>query len=475
VVVVQGARLSQDFTQDRALIRAAVDQKRTVNAPRRPDDIPMRGDFLHVLTDITHYLAHVPQRRKAVIYVGTGDLNGGGWRMRVNDLTLEASRANVNIYCFDLNGLRAPESALNLDPGQFTRDLMLSVSNDTGGRATVNNNRPMDGVPQIFVENGSYYLLGYVSTNPKKDGKLRRIDVKVNRPSVTVRARRGYAAPNEQKFLPDGSPNPGPQTRTQSALATVLPNRELAMVATLAAFAVPGRREASVTVAVGLSVASVTPPGRARTATIELLTRAFTPIGDPRGSRTQTARVTAAAGDGPIPFDALTDMALVPGRYQLRISAHDPVADKDGSVYAFVEVPDFAREPLSLSGVVVSAEPGRLAGPREAVAAVVPVVPTTTRDFAKTDRVTVFLRVYQGGQAPLAAAAVRASIVNDRDLVVFTQTDEYASSRFDAATRAADVRLDLPLATLEPGHHLLTFEAASGSTTVKRHVRFRVR
>ena len=48
---------------------------------------------------------------------------------------------------------------------------------------------------------------------------------------------------------------------------------------------------------------------------------------------------------------------LPPGRYQLRIAARIPILDRTGSVYEVIDVPDLRREPLALSGVVLSSVP----------------------------------------------------------------------------------------------------------------------
>jgi hypothetical protein len=58
---------------------------------------------------------------------------------------------------------------------------------------------------------------------------------------------------------------------------------------------------------------------------------------------------------------------------------------------------------------------------------------------------------------------------------VHNSTQTLDPTRFDATTRAADVRYELPLGMLQPGEHLLTFDAARDRATAKRHVRFTVR
>ena len=65
-------------------------------------------------------------------------------------------------------------------------------------------------------------------------------------------------------------------------------------------------------------------------------------------------------------------------------------------------------------------------------------------------------------------------VVDDHDAVKFHAAETIAADKFDAA-RAVDHRLNLPLADLSPGPHLLTIEATAGKASARRDVRFAVR
>src|SRR5208283_3576573 len=67
-----------------------------------------------------------------------------------------------------------------------TQETLVSLSADTGGRAYLDSNdfsRVFRGVQQ---DTAMYYLLGYHSTNLARDGKFRRITVRINRPGVRL-------------------------------------------------------------------------------------------------------------------------------------------------------------------------------------------------------------------------------------------------------------------------------------------------
>ena len=74
------------------------------------------------------------------------------------------------------------------------RTRCASLADETDGRAIVNRNDLAQGLQQIVRDSSAYYLLGYNSTQAPSDGKFHEIKVRVKRPGVQVRARKGYWA-----------------------------------------------------------------------------------------------------------------------------------------------------------------------------------------------------------------------------------------------------------------------------------------
>jgi hypothetical protein len=71
---------------------------------------------------------------------------------------------------------------------------MRTLSDNTDGLTIISNDLA-GGLRKIVDDVSAYYVIGYTSTNAKADGSYRRIEVKIDRPKVRVRARRGYVAP----------------------------------------------------------------------------------------------------------------------------------------------------------------------------------------------------------------------------------------------------------------------------------------
>jgi len=135
------------------------------------------------------------------------------------DILDRANRGNVSFYPVDAQGLRAWSTDLGgqhieLRPttsgfanvistdGAILRarlESLRTLAGATDGLAVLDTNDFDQGIQRIVNDLSSYYLLGYYSTNTKLDGKFRSIKVRVKRPGVQVRARRGYLAPTQEE------------------------------------------------------------------------------------------------------------------------------------------------------------------------------------------------------------------------------------------------------------------------------------
>lgn len=76
-------------------------------------------------------------------------------------------------------------------------EVMRNLAEDTGGVAYYNTNDVSRAVRRAIDDTTVSYVLGFYPQLDKWDGRFRRISVKVNRPGVTLRYRRGYLAFSE--------------------------------------------------------------------------------------------------------------------------------------------------------------------------------------------------------------------------------------------------------------------------------------
>lgn len=165
------------------------------------------------------------------------------------DVMHEANRFNASFYPIDPRGLAAFDHPINREappPLAVDRAMLASrldslrtLAENTDGLAVMSANDLDASLKRIADDLTSYYLLGYYSTNPKLDGGFRRITVRVKRPGVDVRARRGYRAATAEEVAaarsaadPPGSPPVSPHVAAFAALARIRPEARFRIHAT---------------------------------------------------------------------------------------------------------------------------------------------------------------------------------------------------------------------------------------------------
>jgi VWFA-related protein len=119
----------------------------------------------------------------------------------------EANRGNATFYTVDPRGLPVFDTPINANVTvdqdfamlRARLDSLRSLADATDGIAVLNNNDLDVGLKRIASDLSSYYLLGYYSNNSTLDGRYHTIRVRVKRPGVDVRARKGYRSPTAEE------------------------------------------------------------------------------------------------------------------------------------------------------------------------------------------------------------------------------------------------------------------------------------
>jgi VWFA-related protein len=127
----------------------------------------------------------------------------------LRDVLDEANRSQVSVYTVDARGLvsdsvparsRAPTRLVRSGAAQQVmqrsirdpQEILYSIAEGTGGTASVNTNELARGMRAAAADARGYYLLAYAPPGGRKEGRFYPIEVKVARPGLHVRYRRGY-------------------------------------------------------------------------------------------------------------------------------------------------------------------------------------------------------------------------------------------------------------------------------------------
>jgi VWFA-related protein len=127
----------------------------------------------------------------------------------LNELLDEANRAQVSVYTVDARGLgsdalpsqsRAPRRLTRGGTAQqitqrvvrAPQEMLYAVADGTGGLASVNTNELARGLRAAARDARGYYLVAYAPPGGRKQGRYYTIELKLKRPGVRARYRRGY-------------------------------------------------------------------------------------------------------------------------------------------------------------------------------------------------------------------------------------------------------------------------------------------
>jgi hypothetical protein len=170
---------------------------------------------------------------------------------------------------------------------------------------------------------------------------------------------------------------------------------------------------------------------------------------------------------------------LPEGRYQLRVAAGS--ATRAGSVVYDLEVPDFTKTPLILSGVSLTSSAAPEAVTRQLggdlLSDVLPHPPTASRTFAPDETLVLYAEVYENTRTATAHPIfMTTDLRDDGGRVVRTVSEQRSSTDPRRKSGGYAFAPRLSLEDVPPGRYLLHVETRSGAggKTVTRDIPFSV-
>jgi len=526
---------SQEFTSNKRLLLAAVnktqgrkltsatvnktneyyntrDQRQSGDPLNDPDDAERAfnaRNALQTLKNVSDWFASVRGRRKAILFMSEGidyditDLipgNGSNHQSATDiledtrDTIAAATRANVAIYGIDPRGLTdlgdesievgsyPDDTSLGVGSSSLANELRMSqdslrtLSDETGGFAVVNRNDFSTAFDRVVRDNSTYYVLAYYPPDAKP-GRVHKIDVRLTRPGLTVRARKGYVTPKKVD-APKANPKDARSAEIRDAMDSPLPVSGLAM----RVFATPFKGPApNASVLLGVELR-----GRdlklAQSGIVQLSYMAIDANGKVKGGNTDSLTMTnlkpgtreRIAESG---LRLLNRFDLPPGRYQLRVAAHDSAGQNVGSVLYDLEVPDFAKTEFGISGLVMTS-PSASALPTakadEQLKAVLPGPPVAARTFPQNEELALFAEVYDRATNVPHKVDISASVTTDDGKVMFKSEEPRDSADLGGKSGGYGFMARIPLKDIAPGEYVLTVSAksrAGSAPAAERQVR----
>jgi VWFA-related protein len=456
---------------------------------------------LLALQSLMQALGRLPQK-KSLIYFSNGiSQSGVDNQSALRATTAAAVKANVSIYSLDIRGLQAfppggeaqsaslhgqsaysGASVLNdLSGNAASQETLATLSSDTGGKAFFDSNDFSGVFSQVQKDSSAYYVLGFTSNNPLKDGKFRRLKVQVNRADLKLDFRAGYYAGRDFEHLNRADR----EQQLEDELDAQLPRVDVPLYAGAAYFR---QDDAHYYLAVSLVIPGSQIPFVTEkdkdNATIDIIGEALgggkLRVGQLRDTVKLAVESTQQVRRKNVQYN--TGFVLAPGGYHLKFVIRENQTGRMGSFETDVQIPDLRKMPLKMSSVVLSSlrapVTSKKNGANPLVRDQMELVPNITHVFTPDQHLYLQYEVYDAAKgknpAPAGAASqngtakdVQAARPPKDSIRVFTSIEflqgatkiyeskpVVANEMTSQERKAVIFQMDLPLQALKPGLYL---------------------
>jgi VWFA-related protein len=485
--------VNQDFTADREELSAAIDAFGGNNASGfdnggtgDTEDTPDTGgaftaddtEFnifntdrrLDALQTLADSLAAI-QQKKSVVYFSSGmSQQGTDNQVQLRRTVDRANRANMSIYAADMRGLQAQvpggdattasrrgtssfsgASVRNqFDSTAASQDTLTTMAEDTGGRAFFDSNTFGQVFDRVVRDTSAYYVLGYSSTNASRDGRFRRIRVKLRRTDVKLEYRSGYYASRDFAH----STKDDREQQLLDQLASDLSATDLAAYVSASYFRLSDNRYyVPISIVVPGYQIPVTKASDKNHATLDVLGLVRDQQGRPIGRVRDTVRLSTDPADDlrkkTVQYE--TGLEMPPGKYHVKFVVRENADGTYGSYETDILVPDLKQPGVKLSSVVVGTQlqASTKKNDRNPLARDGrELVPNVTHVVSSGQHLYFYYEVYE----PAAPVKLMTSIAFFRGKVRAFETPLVQATELTAPDRKSAVfQFDVPAASLKPG------------------------
>lgn len=430
---------------------------------------------LRALRTLAESLAPVEQK-KAILYFSAGmERSGQDNQVELRTAINAAVRAHVSIYPVDTRGLQAVVPggdarqasgrgqslfsgrgmAQQLSRLSASQDTLTSLAADTGGRAFTDTNDFGEAFARVHRDISAYYLLGYSSTNTVKDGRFRRIRVRVRRDDLRVEARAGYFA--ERDFAHTNRSDR--EAQLQEQMFSPVSATDVPVMVTGGFFRLAADRY-YVPISVAVPGYAVPVKSGKEEISIDVFGLVMDEQGRPLGRMRQTLKFPPAGGTTLAGKQVLyqSGVTLPPGRFSVKVVVRENTNGRMGSFETPLTVPELRTASVKVSSVVVSTQlqPGRGGRNRDQNPLVregVELLPNVTRVVSRDQKLYFYYEVYEPGEIE-GGPQIQTSLAFYRGKVKVFETASVERSTLDAIDRKAAVfQFEIPAGSFTPGFY----------------------
>jgi hypothetical protein len=345
--------------------------------------------------------------------------------------------------------------------------VLSTLAADTGGKFYGDSNDFAPAFQAMERDTAEYYVIGFRSTNPVRDGRYRKLQIKLNRPDVKLEYRTGYYAPADYQH----SNREDRERQLNEQLASDLPATDVPMYLAAYYFQVgAGRYYIPVSLIVPGSQIPFVKGGDRDKATIDIIGQLKDGAGRVEGEIRQTVKLAIDQQEQVSRKNVqyTTSFTLPAGKYHLKFVVRENVTGHMGSFETDINVPDLSRSPVKLSSVVLASQrqpaPGKIGKGRDSDPLVKDGqlwVPNVAHVFRQDGHLYLLYEVYspqktstdktdEGAQGQSPRLLTSIEFLSGSTKVFETPLVE-ATKLTDPSRNVIAFQFDVPLKDLKPG------------------------
>src|SRR5579863_1914492 len=455
---------------------------------------------LFALRAVAKSLEKITEKKSLLYFSGgisrDGIENQASLRTAIN----AAVRANLAIYSVDTRGLQAVSplgdastgslrgqgayngGALlnNMNANFASQEVMATLSSDTGGKAFFDSNDFAPAFARVQKDTEAYYAIGFHSTDTARDGKYRKLTIKINRPGIKLEYRPGYYAPADFQH----SVKEDRERELEEQLTSDLPATDMAVYLDAMYFRLDENRfYVPVSLIVPGSQIPFIKGGDKDKATLDIIGEVIDEVKRPIGQARQTVKLnldpSLQARQRNIEYT--TSFNLPPGKYHLKFVVRENQTGRMGSFEADITLPDMKKQPLKMSSIVLASarQPSKKSSPL--VRAGEEYIPNISHVFRQNQHLYLLYEVYGPAKQKPAEGQPRGTkagidLLSSLELIQGStkvyETPLVRAKALNVTDRdAVAVELDVPLEGLKQGSYtcqLNVIDDAGGSFAFPR-------
>jgi VWFA-related protein len=331
---------------------------------------------LFAIRTVCKAMERVEQKKSMLYFSGGLTRQGIENQASIRSATNECVKADTALYAVDTRGLQAlnpvgdasqgskrgtgaysgASMQKQLDSNFSSQETLGTLASDTGGKLFVDSNDFGPAFQQVQHDTEAYYIIGFHSTNPVRDGSYRHLTINLlNHPEAKLEYRPGYYAPADFQH----AKNEDRELALTEQMRSDVPATDVAVYLQALYFQLAdGKFYIPISLVIPGSQIHATTVKDKDKATIDILGQVKNATGIAVGQVRQTVNLAVDANQQVQKKNVQysTGFTLAPGSYHVKFVVRENQSGNMGSFETDIQVPDMRKTPLKLSSIVMSSQ-----------------------------------------------------------------------------------------------------------------------